>query len=124
MRRWLYLPVVVLALILFFLLPMLGRNSSDAKLLKSNELKPQNTERAKPKASSSSQEQLTVKAVPWGPTQADVGTAWRILMRHPAVLQYLRGTSYRKLTFEFISPDDKYSAVQTQPNRYRATIYD
>ena len=127
MRRWLYLPVVTLALILVFLLPLLARSTSDAKLVRSSELlKGKTSEKATATLSAASQEEegLTVSAVPWGPTQADVGTAWRILMRHPAVLQYLRGTSYRKLSFELISPDDKTSATQTPPNRYRATIYD
>jgi hypothetical protein len=40
------------------------------------------------------------------------------------VLQYIRGTSYRKLSFEFISPDDKASTTPTPPSRYRVMIYD
>ena len=123
MRRWLYLPVISLALILVFLLPLLARNSSAAKSSKSDKPKPTKSEKARTSLPSP-QEKLAITAVPWGPTQADVGTAKRIVMRHPAVLQYLRGTSYRQLSFEFISPDGKGSSVSTPPSRYRLTIYD
>ena len=121
MRRWLYLPVILLALVLVFLLPMLARNSKAAR---PNEPKLAKPEKVKASASSSSQEQLKITAVPWGPTQADMGAATRDALRSPAVLKYIRGTSYRKLSSEFISPDDKYSATPQPPTRYRVTIYD
>jgi hypothetical protein len=123
MRRWLYLPVISLALILVFLLPLLARNASETKLSGSDAPRPTRTEKARAPLSAP-QEKMTITAVPWGPTQADVGAATRIVMRAPAVLQYLRGTSYRKLSFEFISPDNKGSSRSTPPRRFRLTIYD
>lgn len=134
MRRWLYLSVLSLALIPVFLFPVLTRNSSEAKVIKSNDPKTNDVKTNDPKpakpvetkkaARPSSPDKLTITAVPWGPTQADVDAATRAVMRNPTLLRHLRGTSYRKLSFEFINPEDKSSAISTPPNRYRVLIYD
>ncbi|MGB7925248.1 MAG: hypothetical protein WCF57_18565 [Pyrinomonadaceae bacterium] len=78
----------------------------------------------KPAPPSKAQGELSIKAVPWGPSQSDVDAATRVVLRHPEVLKYLRGTNFRKLSFELISTDDKSSATPTPPTRFRTYIYD
>lgn len=124
MRRWLYLSVLSLALILVFLFPLLIRNSSEAKATEPNDRKPTKSDGAKTPLPSTAQGELTIKAAPWGPSQADVDAATRAVMRSPALLKHVRGTNFRKLSFEILSSDDKSSARLTPPNRYRAHIYD
>jgi hypothetical protein len=124
MRRWLYLSVLSLALIPVFLFPLLTRNSSEAKATNPNDKKLTKPVETKTSAPATAQEELSITAVPWGPSQADVDAVTRAVMRHPALMKYLGGTNYRKLLFELLNSDDKSSATPTPPNRYRVHIYD
>jgi hypothetical protein len=71
------------------------------------------------------QETVQIKAVPWGPSQADVNAAKARAERSAAVQNELRGAKYRFVAFEYIenSSADK-SQPELPPTRFRVTFYD
>lgn len=69
------------------------------------------------------QEPLTVRVVPFGPSQAMIDASSSSLAGHPAVRAYLSGTRNRLLSFELIESDEIVGR-RTPPSRYRATFYD
>src|SRR4051794_37129212 len=50
----------------------------------------------------------TIKFTPWGPDQSTIDATKSVLLKHPALLPYLKGKRTRLLAFEFVE-----SAVKT-----------
>ncbi|WP_376792883.1 hypothetical protein [Thermoflexus sp.] len=66
---------------------------------------------------------LSVKVVPWCPTQSTINAATRALFEHPLIQERLKGTRHRLLSFQSVDPEDKTS-LPVVSQLYRATIYD
>lgn len=64
---------------------------------------------------------FTIKAVPIGPTQDDVNAAIRRLEMTDLFTAAAKGSKYRLIKFEFLTPDSDLSG--TLPSRFRATYY-
>jgi hypothetical protein len=71
------------------------------------------------------QEVVQIKAVPWGPSQADVDAAKVRAEQSAAVRSELQGAKYRLVGFEYVenSGGDK-SLAELPPTRFRAFFYD
>lgn len=112
MRRWLYLSILSLAVVGALLFATQFSFSSNAK------------ETRKKTSKGVSDEPLSLSVVPWGPTQDTLDAASSAMMRSAAIQKYVRGTSYRLLSFGSIATDDKGYARPVPPTRYRGVIYD
>lgn len=76
------------------------------------------------KRSKRSNQPLEIRAVAWGPTQADVDAAKARVEQSPAVLQQLNGSKYRLLSFEYVDTSTAGKNQPTQsPNRFRVIFY-
>jgi hypothetical protein len=67
---------------------------------------------------------VTIKIVPWGPTQADVDRVIRELDQNRQVIALLKGTDHRRLTFELMGPDTPAGTPTVAPNGFRAIYFD
>lgn len=76
-----------------------------------------------PSKSSKRQARLTVKAVPWGPTQADVDAARARIESSSALRTSVSGSQYRYISFEFVETEVK-SGPSRPPTHFRAIYYD
>jgi hypothetical protein len=112
MRRWFYVSVLSLAVTGAFIFAAQFSRSGKAKENKRDELK------------AGTDEQLTLKIVPWGPTQEALDAASASMMSSAVMQKYLRGTRYRLLSFGSIANDDKTSTETNPPTRYRGIVYD
>lgn len=70
--------------------------------------------------------ELSVDIAPWGPRPALLQEIARIIVRHPSVLDFLKGTRHRLLSVDLVEPElaDKAKARPAPPNRFRATLFD
>ena len=66
----------------------------------------------------------TITVTPWGPDQQAVDAAKLRVAGNSAVQTYLRGTTNRLLSFDYIDPDSKGSGRSEPPTRFRATYFD
>lgn len=64
-----------------------------------------------------------INITPWGPTQETIDNAKGNLLQHPAVQQYLKGTRFRLVSFEFIDKG-KINGNIEPPESYRAILFD
>jgi hypothetical protein len=70
-----------------------------------------------------SQEPLKITVVPYGPDQATIDARKTILLNHPSVKSYLKGTRKRVLSFELIDDNAAKSRDHAPPERFRAVIF-
>lgn len=66
---------------------------------------------------------LSVRVVPWGPSQEEIDAVVAHLPEQAAMQKNLDGTRYRMISFELLDPDIK-TGPQVPPSQYRATFYD
>src|SRR5688572_26754171 len=66
---------------------------------------------------------LTLKVVPWGPSQADVDSAIARVQNSSVLRSLLNGTKFRQLEFEYIEVENKSGPTQP-PKRFRVVFYD
>ena len=68
---------------------------------------------------------LTIKVVPWGPTQADVDAARQRAAASDVVRRELKGANYREVGFEYLYDADGESktASARPPTRFRVVYY-
>lgn len=66
---------------------------------------------------------VRVEVIPWGPTQAQAEAHQALLVAHPDVQRYLRGTRHRFLAFQMLEPVVDAGPL-SPPTAYRAHIYD
>jgi hypothetical protein len=115
MRRWFYVSVLSIAAIAAYLFAAQLSRSSDAKETKKSVSK---------KSKGVSDEPVSLKIVPWGPSQATLDAASEQMLRSAAIQKYVRGIRYRLLSFGSIATDGKGNAETSAPTRYRGVIYD
>lgn len=64
-----------------------------------------------------------ITITPWGPTQETIDGARGNLLQHPALQEFLKGTRFRLVSFEFID-GGKVNGNIEPPERYRAIFFD
>src|SRR5437016_770568 len=68
-------------------------------------------------------EELRIDTEPFGPMPEEMDSLTRELARHPAVLDYLSGTSHRLLAAELLPPAPK-TGEPALPDTFSSTFYD
>jgi hypothetical protein len=68
---------------------------------------------------------LTVRVVPWGPSEAVVETARRSVLENPAVARATGRAEVRMVSFEIVDPPTAATGGRSlPPDRYRASLFD
>lgn len=71
------------------------------------------------------QDTVQIRAVAWGPTQAEVDAAKMRAAQSDAVQNELKGAKYRQVAFEYIENGSPDKSLPTQPpTRFRVIYYD
>src|SRR5687768_8301727 len=67
---------------------------------------------------------LSLKVVPWGPSQADVDAARQRVVQSGVVQRELQGSNYREVGFEYLYDRTEGKAdASTPPTRFRVIYY-